>query len=201
MTKGELVCIVGMSGAGKTQWVRSLVGLQDPFDTALLDGEPLSPEAIAAAVGWVGERGSVMASMTVLDNVMVPVGVAVSRERALDALDLVGLAGRAGDAVSSLNSSEHRRIALARCVARRARLLVVDGALDPVLWPLFPSLCRHLSFVDGVVVTQSCVDEVTSAATSVALLRDGAIVAQDSLDRLRRTSDPVVRQMLGALER
>ncbi len=201
VARGELVSIVGLSGAGKTRWVRSLVGLQDPFDTALLDGEPLSPATIATSVGWVGERGSVMTSTTALANVMVPVGVPVSREQALDALDLVGLAGRAGDAASSLNGSEHRRIALARCVARRARLLVVDGALDPVFWPLFPCLCRQLPFVDGVVVTQSCVDEVTSGATSVALLCDGAIVAQDSLDRLRRTSDPAIRQMLGALER
>lgn len=201
VTKGELVSVVGLSGAGKTRWVRSLVGLHDPFDVALLDGQPMSPEIVAKSVGWVAERGCVLQSETVLGNVMVPVGVPVARERAFDALDLVGLAGRASDRSSSLSGSEQRRVALARCIARRARLVVIDGALDSVLWPLFPSLCHQLPFVDGVIVTQSCVDGVTESATSVALLSRGTVVVQDSLDRLRRADDPGTKQALGVLER
>lgn len=201
VTKGELVSVVGLSGAGKTRWVRSLVGLHDPFDTALLDGEPMSPGTVAASIGWVAERGSVLQSESVLGNVMVPVGVPVARERALDALDLVGLGSRASDRASCLSGSEQRRVALARCIARRARLVVIDGALDSVLWPLFPSLCHQLPFLHGVIVTQSCVDGVTEAATSVALLSQGAVVAQDPLARLRRAEDPGIQQALGALER
>lgn len=54
----------------------------------------------------------------------------------------VGLADRATEPVVNLGSGGRRRVALARAVARRRPLLIIDGELDRSLWPLFPSLCE-----------------------------------------------------------
>jgi ABC-type multidrug transport system ATPase subunit len=200
VAEGEVVSILGVSGAGKTQWIRSLLGLGEAFDVAEVLGAPVDKAVAAQEIGWVSERAPVMLSETVIDNVLLPVGKTVTPARAYDALDLVGLAHRANDGAASLNPAEQRRVAFARALAREAALVVIDGPLDAVIWPVVPLICKQYPAVKGLLVTQSCIDEVTAKATSVAVLHEGAIIAHGPLEVLRCSPKERVRKLIAMMD-
>jgi ABC-type multidrug transport system ATPase subunit len=198
--RGERVCLLGGSGAGKTQWLRSMVGIGEPFDVIRLWGNPASRELVAAMVGWVPDGDGVMLSGTVLENVSMSVaGRGVHRSRAVDVLDQIGLAGRATDQVSLLNRAERRRVSYARTLARRARLVLIDGELDAVLWAHVPMLMEYQPWIEAVLVTQARITAFTRRSSSVVLLHEGAVVAQGPLEGLAGSSDPDVHGILMGL--
>lgn len=200
--RGEHVSLLGASGAGKSMWIRSLLGLHEPFDEVRLWGMVASKELVACVIGWVPEGDGVLLSSSVLDNVTVRTGErAITRAQGIDALDLVGLAGRSREPVVHLNRAERRRVALARCLARRAPFLVIDTELDPILWPLFPMLCSYLPWIEAVLVSQSAVTSFSRQASTVAVVHGGSVIAQAPLAELDGTPDPAVRQVIGSLQR
>ena len=195
---GELVVLLGGSGAGKTTWLRLLVGLgPGRFDSAELFGRRLTKDAIAASIGWVPQGDGVFLSESVLANVMGPrPGRGCSAASAHDALDMVGLADRALDPVQHLGIGARRRVALARALARKAPLVVIDGALDATLWALFLAMRSSLDWVRGWLVADCMAGEVAWRAESVALLGGGRVIAQAPLADLIDSSDPAIRSVI-----
>ncbi len=194
---GEMVVLLGASGTGKTTWLRSLMGLEHAFERTTYRGRPFTRARVAEAVGWVPEGDGVFLSQTVWDNVATPLHVmATPPALAADALDLVGLADRASEPVSNLNVGARRRVALARALARRSPLLVVDGELDPTLWAFWPSLRAHMPWIRAVLVSSATADETAWRADRVALVDDGCIVGQAPLAHLVDSRDPRVRSVL-----
>lgn len=194
---GELVVLLGASGQGKTTWIRSLLGLERPFDTASSFGKVLTRERIPEVLSWVPQSDGVFLSDTVWANVAAPRHVARNDPaHAADALDLVGLYDRAGDPVSHLGLGARRRVALARAIARRRPLLVVDGELDPTVWSLWPALRSRLPWLEGTLVAASTADDMARRADSVALVEDGAVVGQAPLSMLEHSRDAQVRSVM-----
>jgi ABC-type nitrate/sulfonate/bicarbonate transport system ATPase subunit len=186
---GETVVLLGPSGAGKTRLIRSLLGLPAPGATTLeplaglrVRGRPAPPEAVATLAGWVPDGKGVFLSDTVGDNVARPPGVApYDPATARDVLDLVGLGDRAGDPVSALGWGGRRRVALARALASRRPLLVVDGELDPTIWPLLPALLEQIPWVEALLLAVTSTEAVAPFETGrpvvIARVEDGRIVA------------------------
>jgi ABC-type multidrug transport system ATPase subunit len=197
---GETVVLLGPSGAGKTALVRSLLGLDRGGTPARLriKGRRAVPAEVAELAAWVPEGDGVFLSDTVWDNVARPAGATatVADRAARDALDLVGLAGRAHQPVSVLAPRERRRVALARALASRRPLLLVDGELDPAVWGSLPGLLEQSPWVQGTVLATATASERAWASDSVALVADGRIVAQGPLAALIDSRDPDVRGVL-----
>ncbi|MGH9062020.1 MAG: ATP-binding cassette domain-containing protein [Acidimicrobiales bacterium] len=194
---GEMVVLLGASGTGKTTWLRSLMGLGNPFDRAFYDGKSFTKERVAQTVGWVPEGDGVFLSDTVWNNVAAPLHVRpTSPERSADALDLVGLSDRAGEPVSNLNLGARRRVALARAVARRLPLLIVDGELDPTLWSFWPALREHMPWIRASLVATATANDTAWHADRVALIDDGCVVAQGTLASLVDSRDARVKSVL-----
>lgn len=195
---GEAVVLLGASGQGKTSWLRSLVGVGEPFDTARVLGRPLGGRAAGEVLSWVPETDGVFLSETVWDNVATPRQPAGRPAAATvaDALDLVGLADRAAEPVAHLGAGARRRVALARAIARRRPLLVVDGELDPTLWAHWPAMAARLPWLRGTVVAATRADDLAWAASTVALVEGGAVIAQAPLAALQGSADPQVRRVL-----
>jgi putative ABC transport system ATP-binding protein len=141
---GESVAVVGTSGAGKSTLLALLAGLDLPSSgRVLLEGTDLTrldedgrARLRAQRVGFVFQAFHLIASLTALENVMLPLelaGRADARRAALDALESVGLRARTGHYPRQLSGGEQQRVALARAFVVRPAVLFADeptGNLD-----------------------------------------------------------------------
>lgn len=194
--EGERVALLGPSGAGKTQVLRALIGLVAGTHVRLR-GRRAAVSDVRALIGWVPEGDGVFLDHTVLTNVAAPPHAErLSEDVARDALDLVALAARAGEPVARLSRAERRRVALARAIASRRPVLVVDGDLDPTLAPLLPLVLEQAPHLKAVLTAGCQADDWAWAADSVALVADGRVVAQGPLAELACRQDPDVKGVL-----
>jgi putative ABC transport system ATP-binding protein len=141
---GELVALLGPSGSGKTTLMRLLGGLDRPDEGSILvDGvavERLSGRAAArfrSGIGFVTERATLLDYLSALDNVILPISASrvefSARMHARDLLERVGMGHRAGVLAGRLSSGERQRVAVARAMITRPRLVLTDepsGGLD-----------------------------------------------------------------------
>ena len=144
INEGESVAIVGASGSGKTTLLGILAGLDTATDgtVKLLDANltELDEEARALArgqhVGFVFQSFQLLASLTALENVMLPVelrGDTLAQSQAQELLEKVGLADRLDHYPRQLSGGEQQRVAIARAFASNPTLLFADeptGNLD-----------------------------------------------------------------------
>jgi branched-chain amino acid transport system permease protein len=140
---GDIVAVVGPNGAGKSTLLKVIVGLERPtHGHVLLDGvriDGMSAHRVRRnGVAMAMQRPLPFASLTVLDNAvlgaMFGVGQGVlsereARTRATEALEFVGLADRASHPISSLNLHQLRFLELAKALAGRPRLLMLDEVM------------------------------------------------------------------------
>jgi putative ABC transport system ATP-binding protein len=141
---GDAVSIRGASGSGKSTLLGLLAGLDEATEgEVFLFGHALSPldeDARAALragqVGFVFQSFHLLAGMSALENVMLPLelsGLTDARERAAALLQRVGLGGRQRHLPSQLSGGEQQRVAIARAFAGAPRVLFADeptGNLD-----------------------------------------------------------------------
>jgi len=143
---GEFVALLGSSGSGKSSVLNLIAGLDRPTSGSVIvqdrDLAKLSREDLAKyrlhVVGMVFQSFNLIASMTVAENVELPLRFAeVDRRQrvklAEEALERVGLRGRMNHRPSELSGGEQQRAALARALINRPQLLLADeptGNLD-----------------------------------------------------------------------
>ncbi|HTJ57878.1 MAG TPA: amino acid ABC transporter ATP-binding protein [Devosiaceae bacterium] len=158
MQQGDVVCIIGSSGSGKTTMLRCINMLED-FDagTIELDGQTIGYETrggqrhrrnereIAqqrALTGMVFQQFNLFPHMTALDNVTLGLVKVKKMERAAAVelaehwLDRVGLLARKGHYPGQLSGGQQQRVAIARAIAMTPKLMLFDevtSALDPEL--------------------------------------------------------------------
>jgi NitT/TauT family transport system ATP-binding protein len=139
VAEGGLVSIVGPSGCGKSTLLRCVAGLQRPAEgQVLLDGEPIDGVPDNLAVVFQDYSRSLYPWLTVRDNVALPLrrrGLDRPRRRqaALVALESVGLGDAAGRYPWQLSGGMQQRVSIARALAYRPRLLLMDepfGSVD-----------------------------------------------------------------------
>lgn len=143
---GESVAIVGASGSGKTTLLGILAGLDLPSGgTVELGGVELTAldeeeraKVRGAQVGFVFQTFQLLASLTALENVMLPSelrGESNAAGQARELLEKVGLGERMGHYPRQLSGGEQQRVAIARAFASRPKVLFADeptGNLDTV---------------------------------------------------------------------
>jgi len=144
LARKETAAIVGASGSGKSTLLSIIVGLDTPTrGTVRLDGEDLfaiDEDARAALrarkVGFVFQSFQLLANLTALENVMLPLELAGqrdSRRLATEMLRRVGLGERLGHYPRVLSGGEQQRVALARAFVVEPAVLLADeptGSLD-----------------------------------------------------------------------
>jgi hypothetical protein len=91
-------------------------------------------------------------------------------------------------------------VALARALAARRPLLVVDGELDPAIWALLPAVLAQAPWVEGALLATASAAALrpfeTAGPLQVALVGAGRVVAQGDLGALAGSRDPDVRSVL-----
>lgn len=197
--RGEIVALVGESGAGKTTAADLLAGLVAPSrGRVLADGVPLSrydSRSYRSRVGYVGQE-NLLFDASVRDNLLWAKPDATEKQledacREAAALDFVralpgGFDARVGDRGSRLSGGQAQRLALARALLSRPDLLVLDeatSALDGESEKLVQEAVARLKGRCAVVVVAHRLSSVRTADRIYAL-KDGRVAEEGSFDAL-----------------
>jgi ABC-type polar amino acid transport system ATPase subunit len=191
MAQGELVAIMGLSGAGKTTVLRAVAGLE-PFSAGRItvDGHQLDPRATHHAelhhkVGMVFQFHCLWDHLSAAENVwLAPVHVygaaqTAARSRARELLEELGVGHREDALPGELSGGEAQRVAIARALAADPKLLLMDeptSSLDPARRGELGDTLRRLS-MSGRSLLLTCHDDdfVRDFATRVVVLADGRV--------------------------
>ena len=236
LLKGHTKIFLGASGAGKSTILKLIVGLLKPDAGVIwVNGERVDDKTepqmmpVREDLGMVFQEGALFDSLTVAENVAYKLleggtEYGQARQRVQEVLTFIGLGEFIDRMPSELSGGQRRRVAIARAMAYKPRILLYDEAttgLDPITADTVDDeiiKLRDLEGVSSIVVTHQLRDAFR-VATHEAVRRDGAvhiepayaqkseeaefIMLKDGLicfegdaDALRRSADPYIDAFL-----
>jgi ABC-2 type transport system ATP-binding protein len=185
--RGSITGLLGPSGCGKSTLMRAVVGVQVVAggDVRVL-GEPAGTPSLRHRLGYVTQAPSVYADLTVRENLRYFADVLGAPRSDVDrVIGEVGLGSHADAVVGRLSGGQEARVSLAAALLGEPELLVLDEptvGLDPVLrrdlWALF----RGLADRGTTLLVSSHVMDEAAHCDRLLLLRDGRLLADDTLD-------------------
>jgi phospholipid/cholesterol/gamma-HCH transport system ATP-binding protein len=209
---GEVLTVVGASGAGKSVLLRTIVGLIPPaagsieaFGKNLASLDVWSFRAIEARWGVLFQDGALFSSLTVAENIAVPLKEHLDLPKHLMAeiaalkIALVGLPPEtAAKFPAELSGGMRKRAGLARALALDPELLFLDeptAGLDPIAASEFDLLLRDLQRSLGLTVFMVThdLDSIVALADRIAVLV-GARIKIGTLEEMLKDSDPWIKR-------
>ncbi|WP_033167956.1 ABC transporter ATP-binding protein [Clostridium sp. KNHs205] len=185
--KGELVVILGPSGAGKTTVLNLLGGMDSPSGGSIkVDGKEIHKYSKKELVnyrrrdiGFVFQFYNLMGNLTALENVELACQICPDSLDPGTVLNQVGLGERLSNFPSQLSGGEQQRVAIARAIAKNPKLLLCDeptGALDSVTGQLIIELlqknCKEMDMTTVLITHNAVIAEV---ADKVIKIKNGTV--------------------------
>ena len=189
---GEILAVMGPSGSGKSTLLHCLAGIFPPDDGEIVfDGQRLDrlseasrTELRRTAFGFVFQFGQLVPELTAADNVALPlllnrVRRPAAYQEAFGWLDRLGLEGKDGRRTGELSGGEAQRVAVARALAIKPRVLFADeptGSLDSLTGERVMDLLVGLAREEGTTVVLVTHDaRVAAYAEREVVVRDGKV--------------------------
>lgn len=170
---GEFVAIIGLSGAGKSTFMRCLNRLVDPTSGAIvIDGQDITKldaegiRQVRLRIGMIFQEFNLVDRATVLDNVLMARAGYLStwqsvrrafpkadRELAFHCLERVGIADKAHQRADALSGGQRQRVGIARALAQEPRVILADepvASLDPKTARVVMEDLRRINDEDGI---------------------------------------------------
>ena len=210
---GQTTVVIGFSGTGKSVALKHIVGLLVPDQGSVeVDGQvvhQLDPEGLdrlRGTIGYVFQFAALFDSMTVAENLRLGLtrrglGEGEIQTRVRDSLALVDLEGSETRYPAELSGGMRKRVGIARAIALQPRYILYDEpttGLDPVTSAVIDQLrvrTRQELRATSVVVTHDMRSAYT-VGDRIAMLLHGRIRQVGTIEEIRRTDDPVVRQFI-----
>ena len=213
--QGSTTVFLGTSGCGKTTLMRMVNAMITPTSgTVFVRGADVTgadPVRLRRSIGYVLQEGGLFPHRSIADNIAtVPrlegVNKAESRERALELLTLVGLEREMADRYpSQLSGGQRQRVGVARALANRADILLMDepfGALDPIVRADLQRELKEIRRALGTTIlfVTHDVDEAFTLGDQVAVLSAGGRIEQvgTPTELLSSPASPFVAEFVGA---
>ncbi|MBG6240176.1 putative spermidine/putrescine transport system ATP-binding protein [Mycetocola sp. CAN_C7] len=207
---GTCTAILGPSGSGKSTILRIIAGLEDPSGGGVfvngVDMTSVLPEN--RRIGMVFQRPLLFPHLSVIDNVAFAdraagLSKAEARRNALRFLDMVQLEEFASRPIRSLSGGQEQRVAVARVLAARPAILLLDepfSALDAALRDDMHQLLADIraSLSPTVLLVTHDRDEAAAVADRIAVVEGGQLLQHDTVDRIyHRPSCRAVARLMG----
>ena len=208
---GEVVGVLGPNGAGKTTCFYMIVGLvAADAGSIVLDGKDITSEPMyeraKLGVGYLPQEPSVFRKLSVADNIRLVLELrsdldSAGRERELSSLlDELQISHVADQTGASLSGGERRRCEIARALAAKPRLILLDepfAGVDPISVGEIQRIVTHLKQRGiGVLITDHNVRETLGICDRAYILAEGSVLAQGAPEDLLANTD-VRRVYLG----
>jgi phospholipid/cholesterol/gamma-HCH transport system ATP-binding protein len=216
VTGGEIIAVLGLSGAGKTVLLKHLIGLFRPDKgRVIIDGtdiDALSENQLLKMrcnMGYLFQEGALYDFMDVFDNVAFPLREHTKLKfsevaaRVREVLKLVDLEGVESKMPDELSGGMKKRVGLARAIVLGAKVLLCDeptSGLDPIRSHDISDLIRHVSLQIGstTVLTSHDVNNSFRIASRLVIINECRIAAIGTAQELKASQEPFVREFLQA---
>ena len=213
--QGSTTVFLGTSGCGKTTLMRMVNAMVTPTSgTVFVRGRDVAgedPVRLRRSIGYVLQEGGLFPHRSIADNIAtVPrlegATKQASRERALELLTLVGLDREMADRYpAQLSGGQRQRVGVARSLANRADILLMDepfGALDPIVRAELQRELKEIQRALGTTIlfVTHDVDEAFTLGDQVAVLSTGGRIEQvgTPTELLSSPASPFVAEFVGA---
>lgn len=211
---GEVMFIIGQSGAGKSVLVKHLVGLLRPDKGRVyLDGVDVTDFTekefypIRKRCAMVFQNSTLFDSMTLVENVMLPirkhrnVSDDEAYEQAIEQLTKVGMQRYADRYPADFGDGMRKKVAIARALTLDPEYVIFDEpttGIDPISAAMVDKLIRHLADHLGVtsIVISHDLRSIFGIADRVAMLYKGELAEDGTPDDFKKSTNPVVQQFI-----
>ena len=197
VARGEIFALLGPDGAGKTTTLRMLCGAVAPdAGTALIDGIDLSrdPERVHARLGYMPQRFSLYADLTVQENLdfyaaLFAVLDAARAERERRLMEFSGLSAFRGRLAAQLSGGMKQKLALACTLIHEPAVLLLDeptAGVDPVSRREFWRILYDLNRQGVTILVSTTYMDEADRCTTVGLLYAGDLVSVEDPGAMKR---------------
>lgn len=212
--RGETVVIIGRSGCGKSVFLKLIIGLLTPDSGKITilgkDTSSLTErewEELRKKFGVVFQSSALLNSLTVAENVALPLveNTTLPKEeiqnRVREKLHLVGLKGVEELYPEDLSGGMKKRVGIARALIMEPEIILYDEpttGLDPITASAINRLIMDLKEkvkTTSIVVTHD-MKSAFLVGDRIGLLYDGRIVEIDKVEKIKKTSNPLVKQFI-----
>lgn len=214
VAEGETMVIIGYSGTGKSVAIKHIVGLLEPDEGSVtvdgLEVPKLSRRelyALRARIGYVFQFAALFDSLSIGENVAMglrkqgKLSPGEIDQRVQEVLELVDLPNVQDRFPAELSGGMRKRVGLARAIALRPKYILYDEpttGLDPVTSAVIDELMirmREKLGVTSIVITHD-MRSAYRVGTKIAMLYEGKVRQVGTVDEIRHTEDPIVRQFV-----
>lgn len=185
--EGELVVILGPSGAGKTTILNILGGMDSPTSgSIIIDGTDISKynrkeltKYRRYDIGFVFQFYNLVGNLTALENVELANQICKNPRDSKEALKSVGLEGRMEHFPAQLSGGEQQRVSIARALAKNPKILLCDeptGALDSKTGKMIIKLLQdtcHQTKTTTIIITHNAI--ISEIADKIIKVKNGTI--------------------------
>jgi len=205
ISAGSINALIGPNGAGKTTIFNMIAGVYKPDSGSIIfenrEIQGLRPDQVCSAgIGRTFQIVKPFAGLTVLENVMVggflrEKSSLSARKLSVQILESLNLGAKAGQQAASLTLPDRKRLEVARALATRPKLLLLDevmAGLRPTECDQMVEVFRGLSKADGltILLIEHVMRAVMALAQHIGVLHHGEVIARGTPEQIVR--DPAV---------
>lgn len=213
--KGQTNLIIGQSGAGKTVFLKCLLGLFRPDSGKILyDGSPFSSYSeeeqreLRQQIGMVFQGGALFDSMTVEENVMFPLRMFTNQKRSVmlkrvkEVLDRVNLAeGQHKKYPVEVSGGMQKRVSIARAIVNKPKYLFCDepnSGLDPQTATVIDNLILEITreYDITTVINTHDMNSVLEIGEKIVFLQDGQLAWEGDKEAIFKTDNKAVTEFV-----